>query len=360
MFKKLLKETNKIATIAESDSNKVWIENRIELCKNRLAGLEGTKLFGGEKDKFQAEINRLELKLNQMKEKKVVEVVSISKLADEFENRRFEYELEQFNEEKCLKISERIMLMQELMRRQDIAFETIKEQELKPEVQAIVMELVEVQKKLNALKAKIEELKATKTDMSQPVIDALNELNLQSIRVGKVLVSLYQGKTAASFKAVIEAIETQLTPAVAKLLRDTYEKLSVKREPEVRIKVESVKESNIEVGDTVTITGTDLYDGRTGQVEWAEGYKVKVVFDDGKKPIMNLFDLDQVMKESVKEDLLTGIADFFSNMFRKLLGGVSNALTKIENLLGGAVKEEEIDPHKIEKNKPGPVVFGLG
>ena len=37
------------------------------------------------------------------------------------------------------------------------------------------MELVAIQKKLNTLKAKMEELKVTKKHMSQPVVDALNE-----------------------------------------------------------------------------------------------------------------------------------------------------------------------------------------
>jgi hypothetical protein len=250
------------------------------------------KLF--EKTKTIAAINEIE---------GTVPGASIQKLADEFEDKYFEYQFEQFAEANHLSSEDRTLLMKELLNRIDKNFESIKEQELKPETQAIVMELVEVQKKLNALKAKIEELKATKTDMSQPVIDALNELNLQSIRVGKVLVSLYQGKTAASFKAVIEAIESQLTPAVAKLLRDTYEKLSATRAPEVRVKV-----------------------------------------------------------ESVDEDLLTGIADFFTGAFRKLLGGVSNALTRIESLLGGKMKEAEDDDdhHKIEQNKPAPIVLGLG
>ena len=182
------------------------------------------------------------------------------------------------------------------MDRQDIAFESLKEQELKPETQAIVMELADIQKKMNALKVKLEEFKQDKKDISQSVVDALNELDLQNIRVGNILVSLYQGKTAASFKAVMDAIENQLTPAVSKLLRETYANLSKVREPELRVKVESVDE---------------------------------------------------------------GIGGFLVKMFRKLLGGVSGALDKVEELLGG-VKEEDIDPHDIEKNKPGPIVFGLG
>jgi succinate dehydrogenase/fumarate reductase flavoprotein subunit len=70
----------------------------------------------------------------------------------------------------------------------------IKEEDLKPETQAIVMELVNVQKKIQSLETKLAEIKATKKELSQPVIDALHQLDLQNIRVGKVLVSLNKAR----------------------------------------------------------------------------------------------------------------------------------------------------------------------
>jgi len=241
------------------------------------------KLFNGTK-RIPA-INEIEGKISS----------KISNLVTLFENRYFDYDLEMFIDKNKMTVVEQVEFIKELNERQDKEFSILKEEELKPETQAIIMELAGIQKKLNALQSKIDELKSQKVELSQPVVDALNELDLQNIRVGKILVSLYRGKTPASFSKVMDAIETQLTPAVAKLLRDTYDNLSTVRDPSLRIKSERVSE---------------------------------------------------------------GIAEFLTSVFRRLLGGVSNALTRIEGLLG--IKEEEINPHDIEKNKTAPIILGLG
>ena len=190
----------------------------------------------------------------------------VSQLVSLFEERHFDYQLEMFIERHKMTVIEQIEFVKELTERQDMEFDILKEQDLKPETQAIIMELAGIQKKINTLKVKMEEFKQDKKDISQPVIDALNELDLQNIRVGKVLFSLYKGRAAAPFNKVMDAIENQLTPSVAKLLHDTYDNLSKVRDQELRINVEGVTE---------------------------------------------------------------GIGGFFTVAFRRLLGGVSNALTRI-------------------------------
>lgn len=218
----------------------------------------------------------------------------VVKLVDLFEERCFECEMELFIEKNDLRPREQVEFIRELTVRQDAAFDLLKEQELSPENQAIVMELAQIQKKIKKLEEKLNEFKAQKKDLSQPIIDSLEKLELQNLRIGKILVSVSRGKTAASFNKVMDAIENQLTPAVSKLLRSTYDNLSTEQDPSLRIKVESIRE---------------------------------------------------------------GVVEFFRNVFSKLVNGVANSLSKIENLLG--IREQE-DVHKIEQNKVFPVQMGLG
>ena len=233
-----------------------------------------------------ADINEFEGKITER----------VSSLVDIFEARCFDHELETYIQKNKMTVIEQVEFMKELTDRQDVTFDVLKEQELTPETQAIIMELGGIQKKIKSLKAKMADLEATKKELSPEVIAALEKLDLQNIRIEKVLVSLYRGKTVASFNKVMDAIENQLTPAVSKLLRSTYDNLSVEREPTLMIKTEGVSE---------------------------------------------------------------GDGGFFGRTFNELVDLVSNSLSKIEGMLG-INEEEELDPHDIEKNKPGPVVMGLG
>ena len=113
---------------------------------------------------------------------------------------------------------------------------------LNPQVQAIIMELAAIQKKTKALEAKLAELKDTKKELSSPVIQAMQQLKLQNVRVDTILVSLVQGKTAPSFNAVYDAVKNELAPAVQQLLEETYEKLIKPTEPYLKIKNEKIEE----------------------------------------------------------------------------------------------------------------------
>jgi predicted Zn-ribbon and HTH transcriptional regulator len=157
------------------------------------------------------------------------------------------------------------------------SYHVVKEAEgdLGPQEQALVMELSGLQKKIKDLEAKLLELKDTRKDLSAPVIAAMQKLELQNVRVGKILVSLVKGGAAApSFNMVMDAVRQYLEPAVTKLLDDTYAKIGTQKEPYLKIKNEAAG------------------------------------------------------------DMWSGIKDFFVRGFEQLVGGVSSALDKIESAMG--------------------------
>jgi len=142
----------------------------------------------------------------------------------------------------------------------------------------LVDALVDLQNKIHELQKQLEDLKAQKGKIEAPIMDYLQKVKADGIRLEKILIYVTRGKSSPSFWQVYEAVRKELTPKIDKLLRETYEKLQVVKEPRLTVKTTS--------------------------------------------------------KESITEGWWENLKDWFKKTFAPLLNSFSQGLTKVEKLLG--------------------------
>jgi len=100
-------------------------------------------------------------------------------------------------------------------------------------------ELVEIQKHINDVKARLEAFKEKKAEIDPIILEVIKKLKADGILLEKALIYLSKGTTVPSFKAVYEAVMGELKPAAKTLLEEAYKKLLVEREPSVVVKIKN-------------------------------------------------------------------------------------------------------------------------
>jgi hypothetical protein len=149
--------------------------------------------------------------------------------------------------------------------------------------QALVTLLVEIQKKMEDLKARIEEYKGRRGKIEPDILKALHKLEANGVRLGKVLVFITQGRGFASFKEVMEVVQKEISPKVAKLLKATYDELSKEKTRGEELRVKLGRESLLDE-------------------DW--------------------------------KDVWQNIVNFFAKVFNPLLDSISGSIEDVEKLLG--------------------------
>lgn len=109
---------------------------------------------------------------------------------------------------------------------------------LPAEKQELVDALVDIQLKIKKVTEKVEELKAERKEIEPEILESIKKLKAQGIRLEGVLIYIQEGRGAASFKEVLDAVRKELQPKVVKLLEETYENIAQakSRGEELRIK----------------------------------------------------------------------------------------------------------------------------
>jgi predicted nuclease with TOPRIM domain len=100
-------------------------------------------------------------------------------------------------------------------------------------------ELIEIQKHINDVKARLEAFKEKKAEIDPIILEAIKKLKADGILLEKALIYLSKGVTVPSFKAVYEMVMGELKPAAKTLLEEAYKKLTVEREPSVVVKIKN-------------------------------------------------------------------------------------------------------------------------
>jgi len=123
--------------------------------------------------------------------------------------------------------------------------------ELRKSQKEVIDDLVKITQSMRKLKGKVEEFKEKYDTLAPVAMEILKSIDMAGIRVGKALVFVKTSNISSpSFAKVIEVVQDKLTPKIAKLLQETYEKLKIDRGPSVQVK-EGVNEGIKEILDGI-------------------------------------------------------------------------------------------------------------